>query len=90
MLTDLYDDALVEQRILLGSHDEVVGLIFVVDDVLQVDAGGDVQIFKEFLIENESHSADLLDARLRLALTVHQIRRDGNRQSTPELFPLKS
>lgn len=35
--THMNDDALVEQTLLLSCHDKVVCVVFVVDDVLQID-----------------------------------------------------
>ena len=84
------DDALVEKRVLLGRHDEVVRLVLVVDDVLQVNTRSAVQLFEELLVEDERHAADLFHARFRLALPVHQIRRDGNGQPPAEFFPLET
>lgn len=34
----LQNDTFVQQTLFLGSHDKVVRIVFVVDDVLQVDA----------------------------------------------------
>ena len=88
--TYLDNDALVKERVLLGRHDKVVRLVLVVDDILQVDARGAVQLFEELLVEDERHAADLLHPSLRLALAVHQIRRDGDGQPPPEFLPLES
>lgn len=44
---------------LLGRHDEVVRVVFVIHNVFKVNARHLVQLFKEFLIEYECHAADL-------------------------------
>ena len=48
------------------------------------------QLLEEPLVEDERHAADLLHPSLRLALAVHQIRRDGDGQPPPEFLPLES
>lgn len=37
MCSHLLYDPLLQQALLLGSHDKVVGFIFVVDDILQIN-----------------------------------------------------
>jgi len=48
------DNFFVEQRLLLCRHNKVVGFIFVVDNVLQVDARSGVEVAEELLIKDES------------------------------------
>jgi len=76
--TYLNDDAFIEEWMLFGRHDEVVRLVLVVHDIFQVNTRGTVQLFEEFLIEDECHTTNLFYSRFRLTLPVYQIRRDGN------------
>ena len=47
IITNLEEDALVEEAVFLGGHDEVVCLVLVVDDVLEVDSCRRVEVFEE-------------------------------------------
>ncbi len=73
-----------------GRHDEVVRFVFVVDDVLEIDAGGGVELAEELLVEDEGHARDLLDARLGLRLAVDEVGRDGDGQTPAKLFAFES
>lgn len=33
----LFNDPFLQQALLFGSHDKVVGVVFIVDDILQID-----------------------------------------------------
>ena len=84
--THLNDDALCQQTLLLGSHDEVVRLVLVVHDVLQLDARRVIEIVEELLVEDERHAGDLVDARLSLRVPVHEVGRDRDGQLAAELL----
>ena len=75
---------------LLRCHDEIVGLVLVVDDVLEVDPGRGVEILEELLVEDERHAADLLDPGLGFRMSVDEVGRYGDRQLAAELFPGES
>ena len=59
----------------------------VVDDVLETDALGLVEVVEELLVEDEGDAGDLLDVALRLGVTVYEVDGDGDGQLAPELFP---
>ena len=59
----------------------------VVDDVLEHDALGIVEVVEELLVEDEGDAGDLLDVALRLRVTVYEVDSDRDRQLAPELFP---
>jgi|694.fasta_scaffold27633_7 hypothetical protein len=82
----LNNDPFAEQRLLFGRHDKVMGFVFVVDDVFQVDASDGVEFFEELLIENESHARNFFDACLGFRFLVNQIGRNGNGQSSTEFL----
>ena len=84
--THLNDDALCQQTLLLGSHDEVVRLVLVVHDVLQLDARRVIKIVEELLVEDERHAGDLVDARLSFRVPVHEVGRDRDGQLAAELL----
>ena len=75
---------------LLGRHHEVVGVVLVVDDVLQVDTGGGAQVLEELLVEDEGHTGDLIYARLRLRVSVDEVGRDGDGQLAAKLLPTET
>lgn len=60
-MTYIQKHAFIKKTVFLGRHHEVVSVVFVVNDVLQVYAGHFVQLFEEFLVKYESHSAYLWD-----------------------------
>ena len=62
-------------------------LYLVVDDVLETDALGLVEVVEELLVEDEGDAGDLLDVALRLGVTVYEVDGDGDGQLAPELFP---
>lgn len=37
MFSHLFNDPLLQQALLLGSHNKVVGFVFVVDNILQIN-----------------------------------------------------
>lgn len=78
------EDAFLEETVFLGGHDKVVGLVLVVDDVLEVDAGGLVEVLEEFLVEDVRDAGDLLDARLGLGVFVDKVCGDCNGKFSPE------
>lgn len=67
-----------------------MGLIFVVNDVFQVDASDGVEFFKELLIEDESHTRNFFDTCLGFRFLVNQIGRNGNGQSSTEFFAFET
>ena len=71
------DDALVEQRLPLGGHHEVVRVLLVVDDVLQVDAGLVAQLVEELLIVDVGDSTPLIDFGLDSRAVVDEVGRDA-------------
>lgn len=86
----LDDDSFVEQRLLLGRHDEVMRLVFVIDDILQIDPSDGIEFFEEFLVKNEGHTRNFFDTCLRFRFLVNQISRNGNGQSSAEFFAFES
>lgn len=76
-----------DQTVLLRCHDEIVSLVLVVDDVLEVDPGGGVEVLEELLVEDERHAADLLHAGLGLRVPIDEVGGDGDRQLPAELLP---
>lgn len=74
----------------LSSHDEVVGVVLVVHDVFEIDAGFLIQLLEEFLVENEGDPAYLLDPCLGFGTLVDEIGSDGNRELTPKLLALEA
>lgn len=83
-------DTFVDETLLFGSHDEIVSLVFVVHDVLQVDTGRVPQIVKEFLVEDERHTAYLFDACLLQRVLVNEICGNGDGQFPSELLLLEA
>lgn len=43
----LFNDPFLQQALLFGSHDEVVGVIFIIDNVLQIDAWSEIRAGKD-------------------------------------------
>ena len=62
-------------------------LYLVVDDVLETDALGLVEVVEELLVEDEGDAGDLLDVTLRLRVPVYEVDSDRDGQLAPELFP---
>lgn len=87
---NLFKDAPVEEGMLLGGHDEVVGLVLVVDYVLEGDAEVLVEGVEEVLLVHEGHAADLLDDGLRGRVVVVEVGRYGYREFSPELTPVET
>lgn len=85
-----FQNAFLQQTLFLGSHHKVVCLILVVNNVLQVYTVGFIQVFKEFLVENECYPTDLLHSSLRLRIAVDEIGCDCNGQFASKFFPLKT
>ena len=73
----------------LGRHHEVVGLVLVVDDVLQVDVRLLVELAEELLVEDEGDATDLLHPRLLLAVVVDEVRCHRDRELASKLLPSK-
>lgn len=47
------------------------------------------EVLKEFLIENEGNTTDLLNLRLRCSVPVDEVRSYGDGKLAPELLPSK-
>jgi hypothetical protein len=62
----------------------------VVDNVLQTDSLGIVEIVEELLVEDEGNSTDLLQRTFRLRVPVDKVGRDGNGQLAAKLFAAKA
>lgn len=43
----LFNDPFLQQALLFGSHDKVVGVIFIIDNILQIDACSESRAGKE-------------------------------------------
>ena len=66
-----------------------MSLVFVVDDVLEVDALGFVQVVEELLVEDESDAGDFLHLTLGLGVLTDKVGRDGDGQFASKLLPLE-
>ena len=86
----LDDDALIEQTVFFGRHDEVVRFVFVVDDVLEGDAELLIQVVEEVLLVHESNSGDLLNHGLGCRPSVPEVGGDGDGQLAAELLALET
>ena len=67
-----------------------MGVVLVVDDVLQVDARLLPQVLEELLVEDERDAADLLHASLIVGVPVDEVCCDGDGQLASELFPFEA
>ena len=88
--THLQYDALDEETVFLGCHHKVVGLILVVDDVLQVNICLLVEFAEELLVEDKRDSADLLHPSLLLGVVVDEVRCHRDRELASKLLPSKT
>ncbi len=50
----MFDDLPIQKTLFLSTHDEVVGLVLVVNDILKVDTRLLLEILEELLVEDES------------------------------------
>ena len=75
---------------LLGSHDEIMRVVLVVNDVLKIDASVGVQFLEELLIEDEGDAADLLDARFGFGALVDEVGSYGDGELAPELLAFEA
>lgn len=79
--TYVNDDTFVEQALLLGGHDEVVGAVLVVHDVLEVDPWKErragAQDGRPRLVHQELHWASLCTCRISALETVSRQTRLG-------------
>ena len=82
----LFQDTLLEQTGLLGSHDKVVCLIFVVHYVLQLYAMLLCQGVEEVLPVDIGHSTYLWNRVLLLRVVIHKVCRNGESQLGSELL----
>jgi hypothetical protein len=71
---------------LLRCHHKIMCFIFVVDDVLEIDAGGAIELAKEFLIEYKSHAGYFLDTGFRFGVAIDEIGRDGDGKAPTKFF----
>ena len=60
--------------------------IFVIDDVLEIDPGGAVELAKEFLIKYKSHAGYFLDTGFRFGVAIDEIGRDGDGKAPTKFF----
>ena len=65
-------------------------IIFVVDDVLQINSGIPLQVLEELLVEDEGHPTDLLHHCLGLAVSVDEVGCDGNGKFATEFFAVET
>ena len=75
---------------LFGGHDEVVGLVLVVDNVFQGNAQLVVERVKEVLLVDEGHAADFFHDGLGGRVVVHEVGRDGNGQFAAKFLSRKT
>lgn len=71
---------------LLGCHHKIMCFIFVIDDVLEIDPGGAVELAKEFLIKYKSHAGYFLDTGFRFGVAIDEIGRDGDGKAPTKFF----
>lgn len=86
----LFNDTLIDQTLLLGCHNKIMGIILIVNDILQIDSRFGVQIFKEFLIEDKRHAADFFYASFRFRSFVNKIRGDSDGEFASKFFTFKT
>ena len=85
----LLEHSAVEEGILGGSHDEVVRVVLVVDDVLELDAVRALQPLEELRVVLLLHAADLVDVGLLLARVVDEVASDGDGELGVHLVPVE-
>ena len=88
--THLFDYTFVDQRLLFGGHNEVVCIVFVIDDVFEINTGFAFQVEKELLIEYEGHATALFHFGLFSRVVVDKVGRDADGETTAELFAIEA
>ena len=80
----------IEQAWLLGSHDKVVSLIFVVDNILQCYSQLFGHRIEKILTIDICHSTNLRYRRFLLGIMIHEIHRDCQSEFGTKFLRTKS
>ena len=86
----MFDDAFFKERLPLGSHDKIMRVVLVVDNILQVNVGLVFQIEEKLLIEYEGDAAALLDLGLLRRPVVDKVGRDADGEAAAKLLPIEA
>lgn len=65
-------------------------IVFIINNIFEIDSSRGTKIFEEFLIKNISDPANLFDACFCLGTVIYKIGRNRNRKFASKLFPLET
>ena len=86
----LFQYSFLKQALFLSTHNKVMCLIFVINNVLQINTSVIFQVLKKLLIEDKCHSTDFLDSCLLFCVSVLKVLSNTYSKFTTEFFPFEA